>query len=90
MSFSVKKVSTITLTGASSDITWQNIPILSNTTGSYTGWWFEVELCGKINHTSGSQEWFEGEGINRYRHANVGLSSCGGSRSMHRLVTRKH
>jgi hypothetical protein len=73
MSFSVKKVSTITLSSPAASVQWNGLPFEQNTNvpeANRTGVWMEVEIQARYTYADGSSHWTQGDGTTRYRHGN--------------------
>ena len=73
MSFSVKKVSTVTLSSPAAAVSWTGLPWETNdniAAANRTGVWMEIEIQARYTYADGSNHWSQGEGITRYRHGN--------------------
>tara|TARA_B100000945_G_C20354146_1_gene583755 strand:- start:305 stop:1012 length:708 start_codon:yes stop_codon:yes gene_type:complete len=73
MSFSVKKVSTITLSSPAASVQFLNLPLETNgnvAASNRTGLMMEVEIQAKYAYGDGSSHWNQGDGAIRYRHGN--------------------
>ena len=73
MGFSVKKVSTITLSSPAAAVSWTGLPWETNdnvAAANRTGLWMEIEIQARYTQADGSSHWSQGDGVTRYRHGN--------------------